>query len=732
MSFTLEVSKTGKDAIIFNKFKYRECYSVKSGDIVWRCLGRSCKASIRTNSEKTGIFTISESHTGPHPVTLRTLTPTQQKHGRSFNSPNVRDSDVEVYSPPTPTTPEANFTTSSPTLDTTRETAELESTLKKTDAENADLKEQLAVLKERLNCVLDHTVESDARLLQYTNEIFTLNTSYHNPCQKKTVDCASQCDIDTHNDLLSEVAALRVENENLKIKISDNIQTSHEKELEISSLKNKIQELSKELKLLSGGDLIRKSFNKNYPNDSYTCLTKRMETDLYCKNIEIKELSQRNSELSKEINTLNTITEMLQLELEEAGSQIKQITSSKICSTCFPPLNTTHTWQDITKSKTIENNSITSSPHQNLNILVHPDVHCTMDGTTVLPQNNNQFHTVISKRRCKPRSQITHDQIVCKNRFEVLSTCNTEHSKSHNSKHEDIVEERTSSTIRRRRLVIASDSHGRGLSWHLQNRLQDYDVMVSSFPGAPFDYVARKLEKLTTDFNHDDVAVIMAGTNDITSGNDSRFTKHFNFKPLKSLASRTTVKVLNIPFRFDKPEFNFPIHCINSTMQKFCVNTKHMSFIQTLHLNRICYTRHGLHFNKKGKRALADIIHNAVTSSHPTRKHDISTTSSNIHTSLDIGSYPSGQPSQQLQDQRGGHSGPRNPSSGSNRLVNSHTSRPLRHLHVRDTVPKNMVDIDIDYTSLVDHSSIRCVDTDLLNPGSMNLNSSLTSSPDPC
>lgn len=52
MSFALEVNKKGKYVILYNDYKYRECYSVKNSDLVRRCLGKICKGSIRTNKEK--------------------------------------------------------------------------------------------------------------------------------------------------------------------------------------------------------------------------------------------------------------------------------------------------------------------------------------------------------------------------------------------------------------------------------------------------------------------------------------------------------------------------------------------------------------------------------------------------------------------------------------------------------------------------------------------------------
>ncbi|KAG8252124.1 hypothetical protein J6590_066360 [Homalodisca vitripennis] len=44
-------------------------------DIVWRCLGRNCKANVRTDNKKTIIYTANETHSGPHPKTMRVLTP---------------------------------------------------------------------------------------------------------------------------------------------------------------------------------------------------------------------------------------------------------------------------------------------------------------------------------------------------------------------------------------------------------------------------------------------------------------------------------------------------------------------------------------------------------------------------------------------------------------------------------------------------------------------------------
>lgn len=101
MSFTLEVVKGGKDRILYNNSKYREHYSIKSGDIVWRCLGRTCKASIKTNKEKTAIYEAVDSHSGPHPVTMRPSTPStpvslQQKNRLQPHTPIMKSTPLSV------------------------------------------------------------------------------------------------------------------------------------------------------------------------------------------------------------------------------------------------------------------------------------------------------------------------------------------------------------------------------------------------------------------------------------------------------------------------------------------------------------------------------------------------------------------------------------------------------------------------------------------------------------
>lgn len=82
MAFTLETPKSGTPHVLLRKYKYRESYAVKNGDIVWRCLERSCNATIKTDIEKAVLILTHNRHFGPHPVTMRSLQlPPQLKPG---------------------------------------------------------------------------------------------------------------------------------------------------------------------------------------------------------------------------------------------------------------------------------------------------------------------------------------------------------------------------------------------------------------------------------------------------------------------------------------------------------------------------------------------------------------------------------------------------------------------------------------------------------------------------
>ncbi|KAG8329374.1 hypothetical protein J6590_087921 [Homalodisca vitripennis] len=73
MSLVVEDAKKGRSTLLYDNNKFRESYVLKSGEIIWRCLGRSCKAIVRTDASRTAVTVSNGKHTGPHPVTMRSL-----------------------------------------------------------------------------------------------------------------------------------------------------------------------------------------------------------------------------------------------------------------------------------------------------------------------------------------------------------------------------------------------------------------------------------------------------------------------------------------------------------------------------------------------------------------------------------------------------------------------------------------------------------------------------------
>jgi len=167
---------------------------------------------------------------------------------------------------------------------------------------------------------------------------------------------------------------------------------------------------------------------------------------------------------------------------------------------------------------------------------------------------------------------------------------------------------------KKRRVLVVADSHGKNVANQLQDELPDYDVTVVCNPGATFNYVANNLESMTEDYTNEDVAVFMAGTNDVDkliNGKEIN-TNSFNLDKLGKVALRTNLRIIDIPFRFDRPEKNFAIHCLNSSVHKYISSRTNALYCNTTHFERSEYTTHGLHLNYNGKISLTKLISNSV------------------------------------------------------------------------------------------------------------------------
>lgn len=162
------------------------------------------------------------------------------------------------------------------------------------------------------------------------------------------------------------------------------------------------------------------------------------------------------------------------------------------------------------------------------------------------------------------------------------------------------------------RLLFVADSHAKRMWNMLDKDVGDkFQVQVVTYPGAMFNNVANNLENMTQDFTKNDHAVFLAGSNDCSDGSNILIS-NLSLKKVEKTASRTNVHVISIPFRYDRPEKNFSIHCTNSKLRKSLSKLNIKNFIDISLLHPRQFTNQGFHLNIKGKKLLSKVIRDHV------------------------------------------------------------------------------------------------------------------------
>ncbi|KAG8255885.1 hypothetical protein J6590_081383 [Homalodisca vitripennis] len=176
--------------------------SKKNGEVSWRSLGKSCGASIKTDAGMKQIITCNQKHSGEHPVTMRTLL-----------SPLLKSQTVTAASPVVPAvpcTPPALDSCAIPVCSTPATDISLSDDLpglrQELDAANkipedplaeiSRLRKEIERLESEYRKLLNHTIKSDTRLLEFTNQLFQVSTSRVDQTARAsaTVDCGVQCE----------------------------------------------------------------------------------------------------------------------------------------------------------------------------------------------------------------------------------------------------------------------------------------------------------------------------------------------------------------------------------------------------------------------------------------------------------------------------------------------------------------------------------------------------------
>lgn len=208
------ITSAGKNYLIQNGFKFRETRTLTNGTISWRCCNKDCSSTMKTDGKKTIIIDpkISHNHKALYTSPSLPASTTPRSHHRT--PALTANTTLPASTPPPPPTPD-----SAPTPELIDE--------------NAALKDQLAKLQVEMESVLNHSIESDLRLTQYTTDIFSCN---------RTLTQKNDQSIQT------EPSTTNTENKYLKEihKLNSTIELQQK---ELDNARNKITTLESELNL---------------------------------------------------------------------------------------------------------------------------------------------------------------------------------------------------------------------------------------------------------------------------------------------------------------------------------------------------------------------------------------------------------------------------------------------------------------------------------------------------
>ncbi|KAG8284850.1 hypothetical protein J6590_093573 [Homalodisca vitripennis] len=176
--------------------------SKKNGEVSWRSLGKSCGASIKTDAGMKQIITCNQKHSGVHPVTMRTLlSPLLKSQTVTAASPvepavPCTPSPLDSCAIPVCSTPATDISLSDDLPGLRQELDAVNKIHEDPLAEISRLRKEIERLESEYRKLLNHTIESDTRLLEFMDQLFQVSKSRIDQTARAsaTVDCGVQCE----------------------------------------------------------------------------------------------------------------------------------------------------------------------------------------------------------------------------------------------------------------------------------------------------------------------------------------------------------------------------------------------------------------------------------------------------------------------------------------------------------------------------------------------------------
>lgn len=567
MKLTIEQTNKGRPCLLIGKYKYRESYVSKSGDVTWRCLAKNCGASVKTNSARTDVLSHDNGHTGSHPVTLRTVS--------------------RSASPSTPNTPSAKLPFS-PLVSQKIIFKDTRDAFTETDplflSDKDELINKINEQKNTLSALVDKIQELTCELEEKTRELndlreasliresagsncLTDTTSPSNtslPSPDTGACCSDEC-MDTWQMSGSQPISLNIRN---------GLLTDDEVWAGLSGLRSNLVHVLTPSECLTIRLCPTETFNKTLFNLTDT-------------KVILAPINNADPDLNTNLNTEGTHWSLIVIDL--IGRKYLHMDSLPGLN-YLPALDFAKNCNKILKlgrlvfrqKKCEKQNDGFSCGHH---VIKNAKNQAELYSAKFLNNLDDNVSVPVSPVSCSVR-------VTAKKCFKVNDSNNVLSNKV--------------SKQNRSNIFIIGDSHVRGIAGILQPFLPNYNVTANFYPGAPMEFILNMLCNMKNTIKTSDIVVLMGGTNVTSADHCSRLKgKLFNlintfpcqivlteipWLTRQTLAKRSEIEISNKMLLSLSVHTNTPFLLINH-------------FLTGKH-----YVRSGQHLNHRGKVQVCDGI----------------------------------------------------------------------------------------------------------------------------
>jgi len=215
------------------------------------------------------------------------------------------------------------------------------------------------------------------------------------------------------------------------------------------------------------------------------------------------------------------------------------------------------------------------------------------------------------KRRPSKEEQLQHP-IPTANRFQPLGQeLNSQGSVhgQHNPQNLSRKSKQHKQPSRKSKVLLLADSNGRYCGDMIRESLGGNFEVCSIFkPSAKMNQVVENIEQLTKDFSEHDTVILHAGSNDLlSSAEDIECSVQQALLTVQNVAKKTNVLINTVPARYDDFQLNQKGRWVNNIIDQVVDSSNNIVVnYQPERMNRDCFAKDGIHYNRKGKALLCE------------------------------------------------------------------------------------------------------------------------------